>query len=93
MFYNNKVMSIELSNQNNNIKTSNCAITSNSENKKLKDDKGGKEKSDKDNEEEINEMKKNLMFEQKPISPIKLICHLSGKFERLLLLFFLSVTH
>ena len=51
-------MSIELSNQNNIIKTSNCAITSDSENKKLKDDKKGKEKSDKDNEEEINEIKK-----------------------------------
>ena len=32
-------------------------------------------------EKEENTIKKNLMFEQKKISPLKLYFHLSGKFE------------
>ena len=38
------------------------------------------------NEKEDETKKKNLMFEQRKISPMKLYCHLSGKFEILLMI-------
>ena len=38
------------------------------------------------NEKDDETKKKNLMFEQRKISPMKLYCHLSGKFEILLMI-------
>ena len=77
---------IEITIPNKDPKLSNISIHSENENSMeiIQINKNEDEKSIEENEEETN--KKNLMFKQRKISPMKLYCHLSGKLEIILMI-------
>ena len=80
---------ISESGQNN--KNLNELFTPTEENKKMKVPKRPKKKVEEDEEEDNKKYetgaKRNLMFEEKKISPMKLYCHFSGRTEIILMIF------